>query len=87
MAISKLHLIPNKKIVLRLFNYWLNKLVFLTNHMSKSNFICIPLASSPVISHTFPNNPVKSSAGFLYWSLMVRPMRENNINVIKAQAL
>mmetsp|Transcript_54036 Transcript_54036/g.74096 ORF Transcript_54036/g.74096 Transcript_54036/m.74096 type:complete len:216 (+) Transcript_54036:552-1199(+) len=87
ISVLLLESVSNKHVVLRLFNNRLVKSLSFTESDSLLNTGSSPLRGTPVECKATLNQVVHSSAGLLNWSFVVRSMAEDNINVIKLQAL
>jgi len=65
-----------------LFKDRLDKVVLITDIVSLSYLVLVPLAGSPIEGPSSSDQPVIGSANFLHGSLIIRSMAEDNIDIV-----
>lgn len=74
-------------VVLGLLNDWLVPPILLTDTDGSHDTGRWPLRSAPVEGETLLDNVMHRCAGLLELSLIVRPMRKHNINIVQLESL
>lgn len=74
-------------VILILSSNWFVKIVFLTDLESFIDFVCIPVAGSPIECKTLFDDFMKSSNDFLNWACIVKTVGIDNVNIIKLESL
>lgn len=86
-SILLFHFLSINHIVLILSCDRLMKVIFLTNLNGCVNPVSIPVAGSPVKGVSFLDNLMETSNNFFNWSVFIKTMGENNVNIIKLKSL